>query len=317
MLPVLFRLPEWLPIMGGAAITSFGAMMFLSFVVGGLIIRNQMAEGGFDPEKSWDLVFVGVLGGIVGARGYYLLLNWQDTLADPAGMLLSRGGLVWYGGFILATVLVIWQIRRLKLPLGTMADFTAPALAMGYAVGRMGCFLVGDDYGRPTDSWVGIAFPEGAPPTRVDILERSFGITVDPALIEKYGDIIPVHPTQLYEVGMSTLIFFFLWRIRRHDRHPGWIFAIWLALAGVERFIVEIFRAKDDRFLGMFTIAQLISVGLIVVGLLLMQRLSGRLTTGTPSLAGAGAQAGAGVPALSAATRARSDRRKGRRPGGG
>jgi phosphatidylglycerol---prolipoprotein diacylglyceryl transferase len=317
VLPVLFRLPEWLPIMGGAAITSFGAMMFLSFVVGGMIIRNQMAEAGFDPEKTWDLVFVAVLGGIVGARGYYLLLNWQDTLANPAGMLLSRGGLVWYGGFILATVLVIWQIRRLKLPLGTMADFTAPALALGYAVGRMGCFLVGDDYGRPTDSWVGIAFPEGAPPTRVDILERSFGITVDPALIEKYGDIIPVHPTQLYEVGMSTLIFFLLWRIRRHDRQPGWIFAIWLALAGVERFIVEIFRAKDDRFLGMFTIAQLISVGLIVVGVVLMQRLSGRLTTGTPALAGAGAQAGAGVPALSAATRARSDRRKGRRPGGG
>lgn len=311
MLPVLFRLPEWLPIMGGAAITSFGVMMFLSFVVGGMIIRHQMEEGGFDPEKTWDLVFVAVLGGIVGARVYYLLLNWQDTLADPGGMLLSRGGLVWYGGFILATVLVIWQIRRQKLPLGTMADYVAPALAAGYAVGRMGCFLVGDDYGRPTDSWVGIAFPEGAPPTRVDILERSFGITVDPALIEKYGDIVPVHPTQLYEVGMSTLIFFLLWRIRRHDRHPGWIFALWLALAGVERFIVEIFRAKDDRFLGIFTIAQLISVGLIIAGLLLAQRLSGRTGNGAPSRAG-------GAPVLSGATPTGTTRGggKGRRSGG-
>lgn len=305
MLPILFRVPDWVPLLGGQPITSFGVMMFLAFVTAGLVHRHQMEEAGYDPEKTWDLVFVAVLGGILGAKGYYLILNWSDTLADPRGMLLSRGGLVWYGGFILATVLVVWQIRRLKLPLGTMADFTAPALALAYAVGRVGCFLVGDDYGRPTDSWVGIAFPEGAPPTRVDVLERSFGITVDPELVAKYGDVVPVHPTQLYEVGMSTLIFFFLWRIRRHDRTPGWLFMIWLALAGVERFIVEIFRAKDDRFLGIFTVAQLISVLLVAVGIWGVLRLGERI----PAPAG-------GAPAPGSATGGpAARRRKGRRSG--
>lgn len=280
MLPNLFRIPDAVPLLGGQMITSFGVMMFAAFLTAGLIHRYQMKEAGFDPERTWDLLFVAVVGGILGAKGYYLILNWSDTVADPRGMILSRGGLVWYGGFLLATALVIWQVRRLKLPLGIMADFTAPALALAYAVGRMGCFLVGDDYGKPTDSWVGIAFPQGAPPTRVDILEREFGITVDPALVEKYGEYVPVHPTQLYEVAMSTLIFFFLWRIRRHDRQAGWLFMIWLALAGVQRFIVEIFRAKDDRFLGAFTVAQLISVLLVAVGIVGMMRLSQRRPAG-------------------------------------
>jgi phosphatidylglycerol:prolipoprotein diacylglycerol transferase len=130
----------------------------------------------------------------------------------------------------------------------------------------MGCFLVGDDWGRPTDSWVGIRFPQGQPPTTVDVIERDFGITVDPELIERYGNVVPVHPTQLYEVGMSTLIFIFLWSVRGRQRPAGQLFMIWLALAGIERFIVEFFRAKDDRFLAGFTVAQLISLLIMAVG---------------------------------------------------
>jgi len=292
LLPVLFRLPDWVPLMGGEAITSFGVMMFLSFLTAAYIHRYQMAEKGYDPDQTWDLLFMAVLGGIVGAKGYYLILNWGDFMANPRAMILSRGGLVWYGGFGLAAVLVVWQIRRMKLPLGEMADFTAPGLALAYAVGRMGCFLVGDDYGRPTDSWVGIRFPEGAPPTRVDILESQFGITVDPALVEKYGEVVPVHPTQLYEVGMSTLIFFFLWRIRKHDRRKGWLFMVWLGLAGLERFIVEFYRAKDDRFFGIITVAQVISLGLVAAGIVGMQLLGKR--EGEPATAAAGGDARGG-----------------------
>ncbi|NNM35265.1 MAG: hypothetical protein HKO53_19475, partial [Gemmatimonadetes bacterium] len=123
-----------------------------------------------------------------------------------------------------------------------------------------------DDYGRPTDSWVGIAFPNGTPPTRVDILESQFGVEVDPALVEQFGQVVPVHPTQLYEIGLSTLFFFVLWSMRKHRHATGWLFSVWLILAGVERFLVEFFRAKDDRFLGVFTVAQLISVLLVATG---------------------------------------------------
>jgi len=129
----------------------------------------------------------------------------------------------------------------------------------------MGCFLVGDDYGRPTDGWFGIKFPQGTPATRVDALEGHFGITVDPALVEKYGQVVPVHPTQLYEIGMSVVIFIIIWRLRAHDHIPGWLWWVWLGFAGLERFLVEFVRVKDDRFFGPLTLAQVIS--LLLIGL--------------------------------------------------
>jgi phosphatidylglycerol:prolipoprotein diacylglycerol transferase len=284
--PELFRLPEWVPFLGGDPITSFGVMMFLAFVVAGLVVRSELERKGHDGERAWDFLFMAVIGGIVGAKLYYVLLNADRLQTEGLSFVFSRGGMVWYGGFLLATALVVWEARRSPIPVARVADTAAPALAIAYAVGRVGCFLVGDDYGRPTDSWVGIAFPDGAPPTRVDILEQQFGVTVDPALVEKYGQVVPVHPTQLYEVGMSTLIFAVLWALRGGGRPDGWLFMLWLALAGVERFVVEIFRAKDDRFFGIFTLAQFISVGLVVVGVAGMMRLGSRESAERTATAG-------------------------------
>lgn len=273
MYPVIFNLPDWFPLLGGEAITSFGVFMLFAFLTGGYVIRAGMRRIGEDPDKAWDLVFMGVIGGIAGAKLYYILLNYERLTTDPGALILSRGGLVWYGGFLLATALVVWEIRRQKMSLPKMADIIAPALALAYAVGRMGCFLVGDDWGRPTDSWLGIAFPRGTPATSRINIER-LGIAVDPELIEKYGQIVPVHPTQLYEVGLSTLIFFFLWKMRGDARASGWIFMLWLALAGAERFAVEFLRAKDDRFFGVLTLAQVISLAIVAAGVIGMTRVS-------------------------------------------
>ncbi len=279
MYPNLFYLPEWFPIGAGVPITSFGVMMMLSFLTAGWVLKAGLVREGHDADIAWSLVFWAVIGGVVGARLYYVFLNYPRLLADPAGMLFSRGGMVWYGGFLLATVLVVWRIRTFGLPLGKTADAAAPALALAYGVGRLGCFLVGDDYGRPTDSWVGIAFPNGLPPTTASAMSSQFGITIDPALIEKYGEVLPVHPTQLYETGISTLIFLLLWRLRGHNHRAGWLFMVWLALAGAERFFVEIFRAKDDRFFGVFTLAQLISLLLVAFGTVWVLRLRNRKGT--------------------------------------
>lgn len=276
MYPIIFHVPEWVPLLGGEAITSFGVFMLFSFLTGGYVIRAEMRRVGQDPEKAWDLVFMGVVGGIVGAKAYYVLLNFDQLVQDPVAQIFARGGLVWYGGFLLATALVVWEIRRQKLPLAQTADLIAPALALAYGVGRIGCFLVGDDWGRPTDSPFGVRFPQGSPPSSVTQIEQQFGITVDPALIEQYGQIVPVHPTQLYEVVMTTAIFLFLWKIRRHAHQPGWLFMLWLSLAGVERFLVEFLRAKDDRFLGPLTLAQAISLAIVVVGVVGMSRLTTR-----------------------------------------
>ena len=274
MYPILFRFPEWLPILGGEPVTSFGVMLFFAFLSAGYLLRAQMSEVGIDPDRAWDLVFAAVIGGIVGAKLYYVFLNFPRLIENPR-FLFARGGLVWYGGFLVATVLVLYQMKRMRLPVRQTLDLTAPCMAVAYAVGRFGCFLVGDDYGRPTASWLGIRFPQGSPPSSVDNLAR-FGIEVDPALMERYGQIVPVHPTQLYEIAMALLIFAVVWRLRKNDHAPGWLFTVWLTLASAARFLVEFVRAKDDRFLGSLTVAQVISLLLIAAAMAAMGRLSSR-----------------------------------------
>ncbi|HZD03523.1 MAG TPA: prolipoprotein diacylglyceryl transferase family protein, partial [Longimicrobiales bacterium] len=175
MHPTAFTIPQGVPLVGGAEITSFGVMMFLAFLTAGFVLRSEMERGGYDPEKAWDLVFLAVIGGIVGAKLYYVLLNFPRLREEGLSFVFSRAGMVWYGGFLGATAVIVWDIRRSKLPLGRMADFHAPALALAYAVGRIGCFLVGDDWGRPTTLPWGIRFPEGSPPTTVGAIENQFG----------------------------------------------------------------------------------------------------------------------------------------------
>lgn len=258
MFPVLFKI-------GSFTVTSFGVMIALAFVAGGWVLANELRRKGEDPEIAWDLCGYAAIFGIVGAKIYYLFLHWQDTVADPRHAILSRSGLVWYGGFILAALAVLWRLNRLKLPVLTFADGIGPALALGYAVGRIGCFLVGDDYGGPTTRPWGVAFPNGAPPSTAGNL-RAFGVHV-PARVPD-GVVMAVHPTQLYETGLSLAIFFLLMKLRpKLGLTPGATWFVWLALAGCERFIVEIFRAKDDRFLGAFSIAQLISFLVVLTGI--------------------------------------------------
>ncbi len=285
MYPILFRFPEWLPILGGAPVTSFGVMLFLAFLAAGYLLRAGMRENGIDPDRAWDLVFAAVVGGVVGAKLYYAFLNFPRLVENPR-FLFSRGGLVWYGGFLGGAAAVLYRMKRLGLPVRRTSDLVAPCLAMAYAIGRVGCFLVGDDYGRPTASWVGIRFPAGSPPSSVDNLAR-FGIEVDPALVERYGQIVPVHPTQLYEVAMALAIFAVAWRLRGVRRPPGWLFALWLSLASVARFLVEFVRAKDDRFLGSLTVAQVISLALAAAAAAAMIRLASRSGGARSKAAGA------------------------------
>jgi phosphatidylglycerol:prolipoprotein diacylglycerol transferase len=276
MYPVLFHI-------GSLTITSFGVMIALSFIAAGWMMSRGLAKNGQDPETAWDLITYAAIFGILGAKIYYMILHWPETAADPWRAIISRAGLVWYGGFLLAAAMIAWRVVRQKLPLPKYADAAGPALALGYAIGRVGCFLVGDDYGAPTQSAWGIAFPQGAPPSTAGNL-RAFGVSVPASIPDP--TVMRVHPTQLYEVGMSLIILAILLYLRpRLATIPGALFAVWLTLAGVERFIVEIFRAKDDRFLGMFSVAQLISVLLVVVGLLVASSLVKRGPVPSPATA--------------------------------
>jgi phosphatidylglycerol:prolipoprotein diacylglycerol transferase len=259
-----------LPLIGTLTITSFGVMMALAFLAAYQVVRSELKRLGRDPEFAGDLLLGALIGGIGGAKLYYVVLNWELTAQDPSGMLFSRAGLVWYGGLLGAIVLMVYQVHRRGESKPIIADAIAPGVAIAYAIGRVGCFLVGDDYGRPTDSWVGIAFPNGSPPSTAGNLRRVFGVSIPESVTD--STVLAVHPTQLYEVGLSLLIFAALWRLRFRGKPIGWLFSLWIALAGLERFAVEFFRAKDDRFFGFLTLAQIISLALVAVGLWMMRR---------------------------------------------
>jgi phosphatidylglycerol---prolipoprotein diacylglyceryl transferase len=261
MYPHLFSL-------GDFTVTSFGLMMFLSFVVAAWIVGRQFQLRGMDPAVAWDVLLWVAVGGIVGARLYYVALHPQDLLADPVGELTNRGGLVWYGGFIGGAAAFYWQVRKRKLPLAQAFDSSAPALAMAYAIGRLGCFLVGDDYGRPTDSWAGIAFPQGYPPSTAGYF-RSIGTPI-PAEVPDTA-VLAVHPTQLYEVGLALIMFAVLWRLSMELR-PWRLFAAYLGMYGALRFTVEFVRAKTDLVVLGLTTSQLASMTLIAVAGVLWAR---------------------------------------------
>src|SRR5688572_28131645 len=141
---------------GDFPITSFGLMMFLSFVGGAWVLGKMMRRYCFTSELAWDLLAWIAIGGVLGAKLYHLALNFDQVMANPKDMIFSRAGLVWYGGLIGGITAYYFQVRSRKLPMAVMYDAAAPALMLAYAIGRMGCFLVGDDYGRTTNAWYGI-----------------------------------------------------------------------------------------------------------------------------------------------------------------
>jgi phosphatidylglycerol:prolipoprotein diacylglycerol transferase len=265
MFPILFRIGEGCDVPGGSCfeITSFGLMMFLSFIVGAWLLGKQLARYGVPKEYAWDLLAWIAIGGIVGAKLWYLGLNYQDLLAAPVRELTSRGGLVWYGGLAGGVLAYYLQVRARKLPMAVMFDGTAPALAAAYGVGRMGCFLVGDDYGRYTTSWIGIAFPEGSPPTTAAQL-RELGSNV-PASIPGNA-IVEVIPTQLFEVALGFLMFVILWNIGKRQLRTGQLFSLFLVLYSIERFFIEFVRAKGDRVIVGLSTSQIVSIVLLGIG---------------------------------------------------
>jgi phosphatidylglycerol:prolipoprotein diacylglycerol transferase len=236
MYPILFRI-------GGFTVTSYGVMLVLAFVGAGVAVAHEFKRRGWDPASGQDVVLAAMLGGLVGSKLYWALSQWDVFLRDPFGLLLSRGGFTYYGGLVGGIVCVVLLLRWRRYPLGEAVNAVTPAVPVGYMLGRLGCFLVGDDYGHPTDLPWGIAFPAGSPPTTV-----------------------PVHPTQLYEILLTLPIFLLLWRQVRRNPPPWFLLWEFLVLAGIERFIVEIWRLNERLALG-FTGAQWISLGLIVVGM--------------------------------------------------
>src|SRR3990172_1582614 len=249
---------------GPVTLTGYGIMMMVAFLISGWVIQRDLRRRSLGADPAADIVVAAVIGGILGGK------VWYAALYHSLGSLLSRGGLVWYGGFTGGVLAVMFNGWRRRVPLRFTMELVAPALALGYAVGRVGCFLVQDDYGVPTDLPWGMKFPQGWPPSTVANLSRDFGLTFPPGTSPT--EVLAVHPTQLYETALMMFAFWLLWRLRAHQHAAGWLFGLYLLLAGIERLLIEFVRAKDDRFFGPLTLAQLVSIAILTLGVVLMLR---------------------------------------------
>jgi phosphatidylglycerol:prolipoprotein diacylglycerol transferase len=249
---------------GPLHVTGFGIMMMLAFLVGGWLIDRECRRNGFASDYAGDIIVGAVIGGIVGAKVWFAALHGLDTLLD-------RGGLVFYGGLAGGTLGVVLNGWRRHVPMRWTAHLVAPALTAAYAVGRVGCYVVGDDYGVPTTLPWGVRFPQGMPPTTAQNL-REFHVAVPASAAP--DTIFAVHPTQLYEVAAMLVVFAIIWRWRTLPRGTGWLFGAYMVLAGLERFAVEFLRAKDDRIPVGLSIAQVTSVVMVIVGIAVMKALS-------------------------------------------
>jgi len=250
--------------LGPFALTGYGIMMMAGFLMAGWAMQLDLRNRGFDEEYAADIVVAAVVGGLVGAKLWYVIV------AGDLDSLFRRGGFVWYGGLIGGIVAVLANGWRLKVPARYTMEITAAPLALGYAIGRVGCFLVNDDYGIPTTLPWGLKFPHGLPPSTVAELSR-MNVTFPPGTDP--NTVVAVHPTQIYETVMMFLVFWLLWRLRDHKHAIGWRFSVYLLLAAVERFLVEFVRAKDDRWLGPLSLAQLTSIAMVIAGIAVFVRL--------------------------------------------
>jgi phosphatidylglycerol:prolipoprotein diacylglycerol transferase len=228
---------------GGFEVTTFGVMVALGALVGIEMFRREALRSRL-PSSAVDAALGGMIGGLAGAK-----LLWAVEFSGEApflSLLFNRGGLSWFGGLIGGVGTGLWMLRRRSIPILSALSAAAPALAAGHAIGRIGCFLVGDDYGRPSDLPWAVAFPKGLPPTAVT-----------------------VHPTQLYEAILLIPVAWALLRWRRAGVPDPVVVGRYFVLVGGLRFIIEFVRV-NLRVLGPLTLAQLISLGVVCAGVFLM-----------------------------------------------
>ncbi|MEO8682170.1 MAG: prolipoprotein diacylglyceryl transferase [Vicinamibacterales bacterium] len=230
--PVLFRIGEF-------EVTSFGVLVAVGALVGLWIFQRELKHSGI-ADDAVDVGMAGIFGGLAGAKLLWVAEHFGE--APLLSLLLSRGGMSWFGGFAggLLAGIVLMRIRRLPI-VGVLAAAT-PGLAIGHAIGRIGCFLVGDDYGSPSNLPWAVAFPQGLPPT-----------------------VVPVHPTQLYEAIALLPIAYALVRWRRMERDDRFVLGAYLLMAGLLRFAIEFVRV-NERVVGVLTVAHLASLAAAIAG---------------------------------------------------
>ena len=248
MLPRLFHL-------GNFSLPTYGLLVSIGVLVGLWISVRNSEKQGIDPDQAWNLGILVVLCGIVGAKILYILVDWGYYAAHPGEIFsfatLQAGG-VFSGGLIGAAVAAVWYIRKSHMPALATWDAFAPGLALGHAIGRIGCFAAGCCYGKPTTHFWGVTFKNPLAQTWVG---TPLGI--------------PLEPTQLFESAVELVNFVILMWLFKHKKFDGQVLGAYLFLYGVARFFLEFLRDDPGRgsvFGGLMTGTQLIAIGLVITG---------------------------------------------------
>ncbi len=263
MYPILFRI-------GSFEFGTFGLMAALGFFFGIGYARRSLGKIGIPEERVFDLGLVALVGALVGSRLAYLIVEWDRFMKDPAALIFSREGYVFYGGFLLAVALGVLYCRIKGFPVLKVADGMAPAGALGHVFGRIGCFLNGCCYGgvcrvySPLFRFPKIVNEEG------DIVGSGPYIDhLNQGLIDtSAASSLPVHPTQLYEAAGLLVLFVLLHKfLQRENRTPGMVFLAYAVGYSVLRFINEFFRADDRGWLiqGALSTSQAVALGILLL----------------------------------------------------
>jgi phosphatidylglycerol:prolipoprotein diacylglycerol transferase len=247
--PILFKL-------GPFTIYSFGVLMALGFYVASLASVSEYRRRGGDPEPMWNLLVWIFVAGLVGSRLLSLLNDPAAVLEDPLHEILAGAGFVWYGGLLAGTATAFLLTRRYGIRFGTLVECTAPGLAIGQAIGRIGCHVAGDgDWGVTTDLPWGVAYTQ--------------------AIVGwDYAPGVRVHPTPLYEAAAYTLVFLVLWRLRTRNPPEGTLFSVYLIGSSLARFAIEFIRINPKVALGLSQ-AQWIALLLMTCGAAWLLRVRG------------------------------------------
>jgi len=285
-------------IIEGFKIPSFGLMVALSFLICNALIKKEFKKNDLDTKISDDIVFYAILSAIIGSKAYYIIESGDyfsffsnlknifiklvslNILGDGGAiseLQLLGSGLVFNGGFICALIFISIYVYRKKLNFLFLFDIIAPFLLLGHGIGRIGCFLVGDDYGIPTNLPWALSFPNGLPPTTISTFTNThypfLGYTketLQPYLIEGSSSIISVHPTQLYEMTLYVLGFLVLRKFfSKTQKTLGLTTGVYLMYAGFSRFIVEIIRTNERYYLDLSS-AQFISIVMFIIGITML-----------------------------------------------
>lgn len=251
MYPILFQL-------GPITIYSFGALMALAALVAAWVVHAELKRRGLNSELASSFVFAAAIGGLVGARVLFILEDWSNFLAAPMNYIFTGAGFTWYGGFLGGALAVSWVAKKNKILWLVAADIGAPALAIAYGVGRLGCHFAGDgDWGSVTDVAWGVAYTDAI----IGWVDPNTGISYPPGA--------RVHPTPIYEFIESVIVFGILWSLRTKNYAPGTMTWLYLILSGCARFLVEFWRINPPLAFGLSE-AQLFSLALMAIGLILL-----------------------------------------------